>query len=75
MQLLYVRDQLVAEDYTAVLTALMRFPRVDDPFQFFQVTFYLLLLCAVYCFVCKTDCAGLMFMMLFSQASQRACGM
>jgi hypothetical protein len=37
-QLLYIRDQLVANDYTMVLTALMRFPKVDSPYMFFQAS-------------------------------------
>ena len=38
VQLLHVRDTLVTDDYTSVLTALMRYPKVDDPYMFFQVS-------------------------------------
>ena len=34
-QLLHIRDRLIVDDYTEVLTALMRYPATDDPFQFF----------------------------------------
>ncbi len=35
-QLLHLRDRLIVDDYTEVLTTLMRYPTVDDPYIFFS---------------------------------------
>jgi hypothetical protein len=36
-QLCYIRDRLVIPDYTDVMTALMRYPEIDDPYELFEV--------------------------------------